>query len=255
MIQVVVTPKPTHQPNSIHQASHTCRKQHSNRMLAKKMLLISALLLLSLILFTRSTSASTAVIFSAVSTTNVFIDSSQEQSFQPTNLFIVRAEAALWDYFLSMPLLQAKLARRQTEQVAIPDAANDESSAESSTNNGTKNQTLDNPKTAGAGNLQLDKTVTSPSGNGSNATVGDVLTYTIKASNIGDGGVLDIEVNDAVPDYTVLYEPIVCPKNLPKQLTGCQADVEAGGKLLWRFTGALLPNEQFSVYYKVLIPE
>ncbi|UYM16805.1 choice-of-anchor L domain-containing protein [Endozoicomonas euniceicola] len=90
---------------------------------------------------------------------------------------------------------------------------------------------------------------------------GDILQYTVEFTNAGATPLTQLDIIDSTPAFTTLAERIHCPQVLPDGLTGCE-DVLPGksensvgytGKLIWRFSGSLLPGRTGKVQYKVRV--
>ena len=113
-----------------------------------------------------------------------------------------------------------------------------------------------NPK-AGSSKLELRKTVQNITQNSAEtetqnqAKPGDVLKYRIYYSNTGTGPITDLEVNDSVPEFTLLNATSASCDTTPNGLN-C-TPVERDPDVEWRFTGILQGGAKGSVSYQVVI--
>ena len=90
---------------------------------------------------------------------------------------------------------------------------------------------------------------------------GDTLQYTVEFTNAGATPLTQLDIIDSTPAFTTLAERIHCPQVLPDGLTGCEEvlpgrsenSVGYTGKLIWRFSGNLLPGRTGKVQYKVRV--
>jgi uncharacterized repeat protein (TIGR01451 family) len=89
------------------------------------------------------------------------------------------------------------------------------------------------------------------------ANPGDVLQYTITATNNGSSALSSVVINDAPPAYTGFLSS-ACPTTLPAGITGCATTgpaVGATGAITWTLTGSLTPGTSTSVSYQVTIQQ
>ncbi len=120
----------------------------------------------------------------------------------------------------------------------------------------TKAAANDTPK--GSSRLELLKKVknitqnTPETATQNQAKPGDTLKYTIYYSNTGTGSITDLEINDSVPEFTLLDATSAsCDNNTP---TGLDClPVELNPDVEWRFTGVLKGGAKGSVSYRVVI--
>ncbi|MBU6437216.1 MAG: DUF11 domain-containing protein, partial [Betaproteobacteria bacterium] len=89
-----------------------------------------------------------------------------------------------------------------------------------------------------------------------NASAGDLLQYTLIATNNGSQAISTLAINDATPAFTT-FQGLSCPTTLPAGLTGCaitaQPATGAVGSMQWTFSGQLSPGSQVSVTYRVQV--
>ncbi len=111
----------------------------------------------------------------------------------------------------------------------------------------------------GEGKLSLVKSVwnatrgtTVGDNDGSVALPGEILRYTIRYENIGNGQLDELVVHDSVPAFTQLGGTGLVCGTTPSELSAC-TPTEAGGSLDWAFTGQLLPGSSGDVYYEVVV--
>lgn len=88
-----------------------------------------------------------------------------------------------------------------------------------------------------------------------NARPGDVLTYTISYTNLGNAPLTSIVIDDATPPWTVFVSGNCV--GLGTGLTGCALTtapaVNATGPVRWTLSGALAPGGTGSVSYRVRV--
>ncbi len=88
------------------------------------------------------------------------------------------------------------------------------------------------------------------------AEPGDILQYTIHFTNAGTTPILQVEISDDTPAFTVLAESVRCPTVLPRGLRCSPArryNTGYIGQVAWRFDGKLEPGEQGEVSYRLKI--
>lgn len=87
------------------------------------------------------------------------------------------------------------------------------------------------------------------------ATTGDVITYTVTYTNLGDAVLSALKVLDATPAYTV-FSAAACGA-LPSGLTGCTVTAApaagASGRVEWTFVGSLTPGASGTVTFSVVL--
>ena len=119
---------------------------------------------------------------------------------------------------------------------------------------------------AGAGELEIEKTVTNITQGGSEevsnqARPGDVLEYKVKFINGGVGTIISVHLFDVIPAFTTLYEVIDCISSvsLPVGIT-CNILTPDGfnnigydGGIEWELNGSLESGDGGYVTYKVKI--
>ena len=89
------------------------------------------------------------------------------------------------------------------------------------------------------------------------AQPGDVLEYTLTATNNGTEALNTLVINDATPAFST-HVSSACPAAaLPASLTACtisqQPAVGASGNVQWSFTGTLAPSSQLAVTYRIKV--
>jgi uncharacterized repeat protein (TIGR01451 family) len=111
----------------------------------------------------------------------------------------------------------------------------------------------------GEGKLSLLKSVWNVSrgttvgdNDGSVALPGEVLRYTIRYENIGNGELDELVIYDTVPEFTVSGGAGQQCGSTPPELTVC-TPVELNGELEWMFSGQLQPGSSGEVYYDVVV--
>jgi uncharacterized repeat protein (TIGR01451 family) len=116
--------------------------------------------------------------------------------------------------------------------------------------------------TVGApGTLALTKLVSNLTQGGAaatavNANPGDILQYTLTATNNGAQSLATVAIYDATPAFTT-FVAAACPATLPAGISACsvstQPAVGASGALQWTFTGSLAASASLVVTYQVKI--
>lgn len=90
------------------------------------------------------------------------------------------------------------------------------------------------------------------------ASPGEVLQYTLTATNNGGSALSTLVINDATPAFTT-FVSAACPGALPAGITGCtiasQPAAGTEGGLQWTFTGTLGPGAQLVVTYQVRLSQ
>ncbi len=111
---------------------------------------------------------------------------------------------------------------------------------------------------AGSSRLELRKTVqniaqgTAETEAQNQAKPGDVLQYRIYYSNTGTGVITDLQVDDTVPEFTILEASTINCDTTPAGLN-CSPNAANDPDLNWVFTGALKGGAKGSVSYQVMI--
>lgn len=122
-------------------------------------------------------------------------------------------------------------------------------------------QVSDTATVIGSGAIDLTKTVADVTTGGAAATAvqaapGDVLRYTVTATNTSDQPVTSVTINDATPPYTT-FDSAACPAALPSGITSCTVATSpasgAAGSVEWNLGGDLPSGQQISVTYEVTI--
>ncbi len=109
----------------------------------------------------------------------------------------------------------------------------------------------------GEGKLSLTKSVWNVTRNidGAVALPGETLRYTIAYENIGNGNVVELVINDTVPEFTQLVPGSLLCTNRPAGLPACAANSSADGSLDWTWAAGdkLAPGAHGSVSYEVVV--
>jgi uncharacterized repeat protein (TIGR01451 family) len=112
-----------------------------------------------------------------------------------------------------------------------------------------------------SGTLVLNKLVSDVTqGTGSGTSVsakpGDVVQYTLTATNSGSQPLATLVIYDSTPSFTT-FVSTSCPATLPPGITACtvtsQPAAGASGALQWSFTGSLGSGATITVTYQVKI--
>ena len=109
----------------------------------------------------------------------------------------------------------------------------------------------------GEGKLSLVKSVWNVTRNidGAVALPGETLRYTIAYENIGNGNVVELVINDTVPEFTQLVPGSLLCTDRPAGLPACTANSSADGSLDWTWAAGdkLAPGAHGSVSYQVVV--
>lgn len=112
-----------------------------------------------------------------------------------------------------------------------------------------------------AGTLTLSKLVsdvTQGTGTGTSVSAkpGDIVQYTLTATNSGSQSLATLVIYDSTPSFTT-FVSTACPAALPAGMTACtvtrQPAAGANGALQWSFTGSLSSGATVTVTYQVKI--